>query len=85
VTALEEDLALWLESDGSPASARAAFEARFGDDAAARFVRAERAIAYLKAHHETLRAAGLLALGEKPGDIRLDPSFAAELAALAGS
>jgi hypothetical protein len=83
VTALEEELQVWLESEGSPESARAAFEARFGADAGVRFARAERALAYLRAHHETLRAAGLLALGEKPGDIRLDPRFAAELAALA--
>lgn len=82
VTALEEELAAWLETDGTPASARVAFEARFGADAPRRFARAERAIAYLRAHHETLRAAGLVALGERAGDVRLSPSFARELAAL---
>ncbi len=82
MTALEEELALWLETDGTSLDARAVFAARFGADAARRFARAERALAYLRAHHETLRAAGLLALGERPGDIRLAPRFAEELAAL---
>ena len=82
MTALEEELALWLESAGDPASAQAAFEARYGADAQRRFQRAGRALAYLRAHHEPLRAAGLVALGEKPGDLRLAPRFAAELAAL---
>ena len=60
----------------------AAFQARFGPDAARHLARAERALAYLRAHHDALREAGLLALGEKPGDIRLAPRFAQELAAL---
>jgi hypothetical protein len=84
VTALEEELALWLQTDGTPAAARAAFEGRYGSDAARRLARAELVLAYLKEHHETLREAGLLALGEKPGDVRLDPRLAAELGALAG-
>ena len=82
MTALEEDLALWLETDGTPSAAGAAFQARFGPDAARRLARAEHALSYLRAHHGALREAGLLALGEKPGDIRLAPRFAQELAAL---
>lgn len=79
---MEEDLALWLSSGGSDEGARAAFVALHGPaEGALRHVRAGRAIAWLKDNHQPLRAAGLLALGERPEDVRLERGLADELLA----
>lgn len=72
---LEEDLAIWLSS-ADPATVFAGLP-----DGPRRCERAGRVIAWLQANHEPLRAAGLVAFGEKPTDVRLSPELAAELLA----
>jgi hypothetical protein len=81
VTQLEEDVSLWLSSGGKSAAAEDAFRRKHGDvEGRRRARRAASAVAYLKEHHEALREAGLLALGEKPGDVRIEKHLADELA-----
>jgi hypothetical protein len=68
VAQLEDDLRQLLR-DGT-AGAAPLGPAGLG---AARLERARRAAAYLAAHAAELRARGLLAFGEKPGDVHLAP------------
>jgi hypothetical protein len=78
--ALEDDLRRWLRA-GSKTAAEAAFRMVYGQDMT-RFERATRALAYLKQHQAELAERGLLSLGEREGDIHLEPRFADELARL---
>ena len=50
----------------------------------ARLERARRAAAWLAAHEAELRARGLLAFGEKPGDLHLAPGLEDALVAALG-
>ena len=66
-------------------SVETAFHERLGEQAPARLARARAALAYLRQHSDELREHGLVAFGERAGDVTLNPRLAEALTkALAG-